>query len=104
LEDDFEAPYKSKTKKPKKPRAKGCPARKDENRKAHIYVWVENRGKDWSHKWVGDECRYGLYDTTWYTYECIGCGHVNNRRYLWGAIPTNIYSVREGVIFRWKMN
>src|SRR5688572_6444709 len=63
-----------------KPRGKGCPARKGEDSRAHVYVWIEYFGKEWSY--------YGAYptkrDVHWYDKVCVGCGHKGNRIYDWG--------------------
>jgi hypothetical protein len=104
IEDDFETPYKSKRPYKAKPRGKGCPARKSENKKAHIYVWVEYRGQDWKYERKDNgDLTYRLRPSTWYHYECIGCGHINTKRWWWGTPPTPIYSiVPDAGVFRWK--
>jgi hypothetical protein len=100
-----EIPIRGKRSKGRKPKAKGCPARVGEEKKAHIYVWVEYHGVDWYHKMIDDEWRFGYYRIVWYNYECVGCGHVNNRRFWWSPPPEQVYSVvRDAGEFRWKLN
>ena len=90
-----EMPHRPKRGK-KSPRKKpGCP---ENEGKAHVYVWIKYHarhrqaafGPTGESRWV---------DSTWYEHECVGCGKIGNRRYLWGEPSSSdgieIYEERE---------
>lgn len=85
--DDEETPHRKQGKSKTKKHFKGCPAT---NGKAHVYVWIEFRG--WHRQWWAPE--KPRVQSIWWQRECIGCGHVKNRRYFNGK-PPEVYEVRK---------
>lgn len=78
FDDEFRHAKVAKKKKPKKKR--GCP---ENDYKAHVYVWVEEkhyRSRYTPNGFVEDRSRppYTVREKT-----CCGCGHVTNRKYDW---------------------
>jgi hypothetical protein len=96
-EDEEEVRYRKGSKAKAKPKTKGCPVT---GGKAHVYVWIQFNGKHSAVEWRGERPdRYAVNvwtDTTWWERRCIGCDHLNNRKYSWGPPPTGeIYEVRK---------
>lgn len=83
--DDELTPHKKVSQRKTVRKDKGCPARRGETKRGHVYVWVEFFGKEWGYarNEHGDLIQKRK-DVHWFDKICVGCGHKNNRVYDWG--------------------
>lgn len=100
-EDEEPMPSRGHKKKPGR-RYKGCPA--TDNHGAHVYVWIEMRGraKVWK---FGDGDGWKWVDKVWYDRECVGCGKIKERDFGWfrrKPSQQDIYEVRHDQEYKWN--
>lgn len=84
---DFRHDHSGPEEMPHRPkRGKGTPRKKpgcpENEGNAHIYAWIEYHAR-YRREAFGLSGKAYWVDTTWYEQQCVGCGKVHNRRYVW---------------------